>query len=177
MPKPTNDPAPVQDPPPATGAVDWKAEAEKWQALARKHEDRAKSNHDKVQELETAQASTKSDMDKVLEKLAAMEETATKAQRDALIATVSKKTGLSEAKVARLNGSTADELIADAGEMFDWKPKAEGEGGEGAQQTPPANQPPTGRPPEKLTPDPGGSGGPPVEETNPLKLAEKIPRL
>jgi hypothetical protein len=42
----TPPPAAPPTPPPATGAgdVDWKAEAEKWKVLARKHEDRAKGN-------------------------------------------------------------------------------------------------------------------------------------
>jgi hypothetical protein len=51
--EPPADPAPKDgdkpaDPPPP----DWQAEAEKWQALARKHEDRSKANAEAAKELE-----------------------------------------------------------------------------------------------------------------------------
>lgn len=55
MPDDTTSPDPTADQPvqPDTGAaVDYQAEAEKWQALARKHEDRAKTNSNAAKELD-----------------------------------------------------------------------------------------------------------------------------
>jgi hypothetical protein len=49
-----------------TGAKDWKAEAEKWQALARKNEERAKSNATAVKELEKVRAAAMTDQEKAV---------------------------------------------------------------------------------------------------------------
>jgi len=49
-----------------TDAKDWKAEAEKWQALARKNEERAKGNAAAVKELEQLKAANLSDTEKAV---------------------------------------------------------------------------------------------------------------
>jgi hypothetical protein len=49
-----------------TATPDLAAEVEKWKALAKKHEDRAKTNHKAVAELESLRASQMTDQDKAL---------------------------------------------------------------------------------------------------------------
>lgn len=67
------DPAtpPAATPPPAApaatgGETDWQAEAEKWQSLARKHEDRSKSNAAAAKELEQLKTSMLDDQQKAV---------------------------------------------------------------------------------------------------------------
>lgn len=48
------------------GETDWKAEAEKWQGLARKHEDRSKANAAAAKELAEIRKSSMSDIEKAV---------------------------------------------------------------------------------------------------------------
>ena len=98
---------------------DWQAEAEKWRALARKHEDRAKANSsaaDKLAELENA---SKSDLEKAQIAAHAAEERAKAAELRALRLEVAGAKGLSPAQAKRLSGSTMEELEADAEELLE----------------------------------------------------------
>jgi hypothetical protein len=101
---------------------DLTAELEKWKALARKHEERAKETFAELQKLKESQGSGKSDMDRLVQEIKALREENQKAKRDAMLASVAAKTGLSMAKVRRLQGENEAELLADAAEVFDWKP-------------------------------------------------------
>lgn len=56
----TPDPTGVPD------ATDYKAEAEKWQALARKHEDRAKANSSAAKELEELRKASMSEVERAV---------------------------------------------------------------------------------------------------------------
>ncbi|GAA2566255.1 hypothetical protein GCM10010435_44290 [Winogradskya consettensis] len=49
-----------------TDVKDWKAEAEKWQVLARKNEDRAKSNAGAAKELEKVRAAAMSEQERAV---------------------------------------------------------------------------------------------------------------
>jgi hypothetical protein len=49
-----------------TDAIDWQAEAEKFKAMARKHEDRAKANAAAAKELEQVKAASMSDIEKAV---------------------------------------------------------------------------------------------------------------
>ena len=53
--------------PQETATVDWKAEAEKWKALSRQNEDRAKANADKAKRFDAIEEQSKSEMQKLLE--------------------------------------------------------------------------------------------------------------
>jgi hypothetical protein len=64
-----------------TDVKDWKAEAEKWSGLARKHEERAKSNALAAKELEKVRAAAMSEQEKAV--AAAKAEGLTEAQRTA----------------------------------------------------------------------------------------------
>lgn len=64
-----------------TDATDWKAEAEKWSALARKHEERAKSNATAARELDKVRAAAMTEQEKAV--AAARAEGLTEAQKAA----------------------------------------------------------------------------------------------
>lgn len=64
--QPTTEQQPPGPETPDTDEKDWKAEAEKHQALARKHEQRAKSNASAVKELEKLKASMMSEQEKAV---------------------------------------------------------------------------------------------------------------
>jgi hypothetical protein len=49
-----------------TAVTDWKAEAEKWSALARKHEERAKGNATAAKELEKVRAAAMSEQERAV---------------------------------------------------------------------------------------------------------------
>jgi septal ring factor EnvC (AmiA/AmiB activator) len=59
--------APTDDKPSDTDDTDWKAEAEKFKTLARKHEDRAKANASAAKELEQVKQASMSDQEKAVE--------------------------------------------------------------------------------------------------------------
>jgi hypothetical protein len=143
---------------------------------AKKAEADAKATRDELAKLKAADDAKKSDMDKLIEKISAMEKRAADAEQRALLGEVVAETGLSMAKVQRLRGSTVEELMTDAESVFDWKPKPEGDQPTPSTPSTPST-PPIVRQREKLTPDPGpGSTSPPVEDDR-SKILAAIPRL
>lgn len=165
-----------------TDAEKLQAEVDKWKALARKHEDQSKKTRAELDQLKEAGDANKSQMDQVLAKLDAAEKRAQEADHRALLGEVVAETGLSLAKVSRLKGETVDELIADATEVFDWKPKSDesnggaegefGKGGEGGGESrgeQPSN--PYARPKENLRGDPGSNEEP---TKSPQDMADTI---
>jgi len=135
---------------------------------------------------------SKTALDKLLEKVSGLEDRASKAEAAALRADIAQAKGLTPAQAKRLHGSTRDELEADADElrsMFKPKDTDGSDGGGNAGESGSADDKGTdnrsgggeqastrGRPREALrsgTAVPAGD----AEETNPMKLAEKIPRL
>lgn len=60
-------PSPVEPPKPADPKpADWQAEADKWKALARKHEDQAKANSKAAKDLEEVQRQAMSDQERAV---------------------------------------------------------------------------------------------------------------
>jgi hypothetical protein len=172
------DPNPALPPVTDTETTRLQAEIDKWKALSRKHEDQSKKHATELSQLKAAGDATKSDMDKVMAKLDAAEKRSQEAERRALHGEVVAATGLSFAKVARLQGETVEELITDAETVFDWKPKADdgAPAGEEGKTPAPASTPVATRPPkERLTGAPGVMTEP--EEKDPRKLAAQIPRM
>lgn len=146
---------------------------------AKKAEADAKAARDELAKIQADQTASQSQMDKVLAKLDAAEKRATEADRRALHGEVVAATGLSMAKVARLKGETVEELMADAAEVFDWKPKDEksdkdksgdksGDKPEGEGDKPPN---PYARPREALKVDPGSNEEP---AKSPQEMADAI---
>jgi len=83
---PPSEPAPVD--------TDWQAEANKWKAAARKHEDRAKANFQAAKELETLKESQLSDTDKAVKEAEARGQAAAIAQFGQKIAAAELKAAL-----------------------------------------------------------------------------------
>lgn len=177
---PPNDPAPAGDPPNQPPAEDnppaepdYKAEAEKWKALSRKHESRANENAKAADELKELKDADKSDSQKQAEALtsAQSELEKTKAENMRLKVALEKAPeGMPLSKVTklaqRLTGDTQEELEQDAEELFaDFAPAGTEGGKEGGERR---------RPTERLKP--GTVPGSEPEETDPAKLAAKVPR-
>lgn len=80
----TDDAGAIADPAETAGAADQSAEIEKWKALSRRHEERAKANAAAAKELEELRASAMSDQEKAVVaaraegRLAALREAAVK---------------------------------------------------------------------------------------------------
>lgn len=105
--------------------VDYKAEAEKWKALARKHEDQSKSNATKAQELDELTATSAKEREELASQLDALKgesEKSNVALQRLEIALDNAPEGMSIAQVRklakRLQGSTPEELAEDAKELF-----------------------------------------------------------
>lgn len=86
--------------------VDWQAEAEKWKALSRKNEDRAKANSTAAQELEQLKAANLSDTEKATAKAVAEAKAEVSKQFQERIAR-------SELKAALAGNKNADAIIDD----------------------------------------------------------------
>lgn len=119
-------------------AVDHVAEAAKWKALARKHEEQAKANADKAKRLDALEEANKSELEKVLARAEAAEKAAAEATLKALRADVATAKGV---PAALLSGSTQEELEAAADALLAFKgtaapPKAPSADGQGPVGTP-----------------------------------------
>lgn len=122
---PPQDPAADTTTETTTQEPDHKAEAEKWKALARKHEGQAKQNATAAQKLQEIEDAKKSAEQKAADKAAELEQRATTAELTTLrydVALDKAPDGMSIAQVRklakRLSGSTREELEADADELF-----------------------------------------------------------
>jgi hypothetical protein len=80
LPAPPTPPSPPADPPaPKTAEqllADAQSDAEKWKALSRQHEDRAKANADKAKAFDDAQAANQTELEKAQARAAAAEQLA-----------------------------------------------------------------------------------------------------
>jgi len=111
-------PAPAQDPPAPAPGTDWKAEARKWEKLA-------KTNTDAATKLQALEDAKKTDEQKLADELAALKADSSTAKSEKLrleVALDKAPEGLSPAKIRklaeRLRGSNREELEADAVELF-----------------------------------------------------------
>ena len=152
-----DDPSTEPKPEPDTGA-----EAEKWKALARKHETESKKNASAAAKLAELEAAGKTEAEKLTEAATVAEARAAKAEARALRAEIAHAKGLTPAQAKRLVGDTQEELEADADELV--------EAFGGKKNDPP----PPGKPRENLRG--GGEPGEEPEETDPAKLAAMIRR-
>lgn len=93
------------------GDKDWKAEAEKWKALSRKHEDTSKANADKARRLDELEEASKTEQQKLEERAAKAEAKAAEIELRALKAEVANVKGV---PASLLSGATQEELEASA---------------------------------------------------------------
>lgn len=97
--------------------VDPKAEAEKWKALARKHEATAKANADKAKRFEEFEESQKTEMQKATERAEAAERKAAEVEARANRAEVAAAKGV---PADLLSGTTVEELEASADKLLEF---------------------------------------------------------
>lgn len=133
----------------------------KWKALARKHEGNAKSNATAAKRLRELEDAGKSEIQRASERADTAEKERDDTRAQLLRLEVAGDKGLSLAQAKRLVGSTREELEADADALL--KEFGETNGG-------PRTAPATGLRSRSV---PGSE----PEETDPHKLADKIPRI
>lgn len=138
-------------------------ELEKWKALAKKHEARAKENADAAQKLAALEEADKTELQKAADKAAEAEKRAEAAEARTLRLEVASEKGLTAAMARRLAGTTREELEADADELLTSFKPAEGNGDK-----------PPGKPTESLK----GGGDPTGNEPEPdmRQIVADIPR-
>ena len=128
----------------------------------------------KAEKFDEVEAASKSEAEKLAEKLAAAEKRASDAERNALRLEVATAKGLTPAQAKRLVGTTKEELDADADDLLaTFKPAAEATGentDDGADDGRPS---PTNRPTPSLR-----GGGDPTQEPEPdiRAVVDAIPR-
>ncbi len=165
-----------------TDSVDWKAEAEKFRALHRKQEERAKANDAKVRELEPLakrakelEDAGKSDMERLTGELQGHSVRADKAEQELMRLRVAVRKGLTEVQARRLVGSSEEELEADADDlMASFRPAAPPE--PDPEPEPSRSDNSRRRPQERLRPGAVPDADTEPEETDPRKLAAMVPR-
>lgn len=165
---PPSDPPPSTPPPPEPSDQGGRQrdEVARYKAIARQHEKAHKEAQAELQALKDAQ---KSDIERASEAARSWQARAEQAELRALRMEVAARKGLTDAQARRLQGSTEEELEADADELVAaFKPPAPPEG-EGAG-LPPADR----RPQPRLRPGAVPEAGP--VETDPRKLAAQIRR-
>lgn len=96
---------------------DWQAEAEKWKAHARKHEDQAKANSAAAKRLAEIEAANKTAEEKAAEARATAERERDDARLALLRRDVAEDAGLPRTWADRLRGTTKEELEADAKQL------------------------------------------------------------
>ncbi|QWW20136.1 hypothetical protein I6B53_03295 [Schaalia sp. 19OD2882] len=95
----------------AAETVDYRAEAEKWKALSRRNEAKAKENAEKARRLDEIEEQSKSEMQRVVEAREAAEKRAASAEAQLLRASVAASKGV---PANLLSGTTEEELMASA---------------------------------------------------------------
>lgn len=108
---PTTTPDPAPEPDKGTSGKDWQNEAEKWKALARKHEEAAKANADKAKAFDQVEESSKTELQKAQERAEAAEQKAAEIEARAQRAEVAAAKGVPS---DLLTGSTKEQLEASA---------------------------------------------------------------
>lgn len=85
----------------------------------RKAEADLKTARDELAKVKADQDSSKSEIQKVLDKVAGLEQRAEAAERAALVAQVAQEKGLTPSQAKRLQGATREELESDAEELLE----------------------------------------------------------
>ncbi|MDP1793554.1 MAG: hypothetical protein Q8K63_05380 [Acidimicrobiales bacterium] len=157
-----------------------KGETDKWKGLSRQHEDRSKAN---FEELEKLKASKLSDEEKKAaaetasaQKLATFEKQLADERLARMRAETAAAKGLTPAQAKRLNGTTQEELEADADDILEHFKPADTTGEPDTGKTRPVTRPRA----LSSTLAVSGGGDPTVEagvDTDPAKLAADLPRF
>lgn len=115
-----NDPATEQDASTESAPADkdWKAEADKWKALARKHEGQSKANADKAKQFDDFTEAQKTELQKATDRADQAEAHAAEVEQRALRAEVAAAKGVPAELLA---GSTLEELEASADKLIEFR--------------------------------------------------------
>lgn len=143
---------------------DYKAEAEKWKALSRKHEQRAKANEAAAKRVEELESSSKTETERLADQAKAAQKRAEDAEQRALRYEVALDKQVPANLMKFLSGESREDMEASADELLEAiKGPATGatDGGSGS-----------GKPKERLKP--GASNSEEPTESDPRKLAEAI---
>lgn len=109
---------------------DWQQEAEKWKALARKHEGASKANADKAKQFDELTEAQKTELQKAIDKAEAAEKRAAELEAKSVRSDVAAAKGV---PANLLSGTTQEELEASADALLAFrgeKPKPDFGGGD-----------------------------------------------
>lgn len=158
------------------------ADRDKWKRLSRGHEDKSKDLQKELDALKAKSDDDTTGVQKLTERVEAAERELAESKLDALRMKIAARKGLTEAQAKRLVGKTEEELEEDADDLLEtFKPSADdGDGDRGrarGRENRDDRRDDNGsrRPRENLRP--GAKPDAKVEETDPIKLAEAVPRL
>ncbi|EME14802.1 hypothetical protein [Rhodococcus triatomae] len=101
-----------------TPEKNWQAEADKWKALARKHEDQSKANADKARQFDEITEAQKTELERALEAAAQATARAEASELRQLRAEVAAETGV---PLNLINGTTAEEMAASAAAVLEFR--------------------------------------------------------
>lgn len=160
----------TEEAPPAADKPNWETEAEKWKALARKHEGQAKANKIELDQLRSEGDTSKSEMERLADRVSAAEERAARAESEQLRFQVAAAKKLTPAQAKRLQGTTLEELEADADDLLEaFGPKPDKGKDDGDR---PAS---SGRPREALRAGADNTADD-TDDDDPRAIVAKIPR-
>lgn len=117
-------------------ATDLAAEVEKWKALARKNEQRAKENADKAKRFDEFEESQKSELERLQERLAQAEKVAADAEAARLRASIAAKHGVPEALLSGADEAALEQSAQDLLAFKGTTPAAPTSDGQGKQGEP-----------------------------------------
>jgi hypothetical protein len=120
MPEITEETTPVETTPEVTEETtpDLTAEVEKWKAMARKNEQRAKDNADAADKLSKIEDANKTELEKLTERAAAAEQRAAQIELASIRNEIALEKGLTPSQAKRLIGGTREDLAADADDLL-----------------------------------------------------------
>lgn len=98
--------------------TDWKAEARKWEQRAKEHKKALDDAAPKVADYDRLIEASKTDLERAQEEATTYREQLATVQREALVNAVALDKGLPAALARRLQGSTREDLEADAVELL-----------------------------------------------------------
>lgn len=149
---------------------DWKAEAEKWKTLSRKHETQAKSNADAAKRLKELEDADKTELQRATDTATAEKNRADAAEAKATKYEVAAEHGIQAKHMKYLHGATKEEIEESAKGILEDFPEIYA----ASSDTDAGTTKPT-RPKERLRP--GAAPSEELDETDPRKLAAGLPRL
>ena len=108
----------AQEQQPTESETDWKAEARKWEQRAKENKKALDEASPKAAQFDALEQASKSELQRIQEQAEQYRTQLETVQREALVNAVALDKGLSPALARRLQGSTREELEADAADLL-----------------------------------------------------------